>query len=216
MSQQLLILAAVAMAALAVLRVVRVRLGRTPHPDGILRVPFILAFIFVPPIVLSALTQPAAASSLLRGIAWMPPYLIFLGLFALLMGIVAIVVRLIAPGRSRPLLLLALVASEGDPDDVPFDPPVTAKLAASVASVDRANAVFPRGVEFPAQIEHAGFRYAWDALEVATAALEGGIAADRRLGLGVAAAARATAADARSRLDTLRRLAVDHGQAWAT
>jgi serine protease len=32
--------------------------------------------------------------------------------------------------------------SEGDPEDVPYDPPVTAKLAESVVLVDRANAVF--------------------------------------------------------------------------
>ena len=38
---------------------------------------------------------------------------------------------------------------------------------------------------------------------------------DHRLGLAVTSTVEATAVDARSRLDTLRRLAVDHGQAWA-
>jgi hypothetical protein len=52
-------------------------------------------------------------------------------------------------------------------------------------------------------------------LDGATRSLEGRIADDHRLGLAVARATTATASDARSRLDTLRRLAVDQGQAWA-
>lgn len=116
----------------------------------------------------------------------------------------------------RPTPSLALSASEGDADDVAYDPPVTAALAASVAGVDRANAVFPRGIEFPRQIERQGFRYAWDKLDAATTTLEGRIADDRRLGIPVAAVARAVAADARSRLNALHQRAVDRGQIWAT
>jgi hypothetical protein len=132
------------------------------------------------------------------------------------MWIAAVIVQLVARGRIRPLLLVALVGNEGDPEDVPYDPPVTAKLAESVAIVERANAVFPRGHEFPLQIDRAGFRFAWDALDSATGTLEDRIADDHRLGLAVASEAAAAAADARSRLDTLRRLAVDRGQVWAT
>jgi hypothetical protein len=75
--------------------------------------------------------------------------------------------------------------------------------------------VFPRGAAFPAQIARAGFRDDWDVLDGATRTLEGRIAADHRLGLAVGSGATATARDARSRLDTLRRLAGDQGQAWA-
>jgi hypothetical protein len=108
-----------------------------------------------------------------------------------------------------------LTGGEADPYDVPFDPPITAKLAESVGLVDRANAAFPRGVGFPTQIDRSGFRGDWEALDGATRSLEDRIAADFRLGLAVASGARVTAADARSRLDTLRRLAVEQGQAWA-
>ena len=43
----------------------------------------------------------------------------------------------------------------------------------------------------------------------------GRILDDRGLGLAVASGATAIATDARSRLDTLRRLALDNGQVWA-
>ncbi len=81
-----------------------------------------------------------------------------------------------------------------------------------MALVDRRNATFPRGVEFPAEVDRVGFRSDWDALDAATRALEGRMAEDRRLGLGVASAAMATALDARSRLDTLSRLATGRGR----
>ena len=214
-AQLLLILAIVAMIGLAALRLARVRAGRTPLPER--RRLFILAFLFIPPIVLGAVLQPGdGAAGPLRGLSAVPLYTVIVAGIALLMGLIALVVRAVAPGRSRPLLLLALVGSEGDPDDVPFDPPVTAKLAESVALVDRANAVFPRGPEFPIQVDRAGFRGAWDALDAATESLERGIADDYRLGVPVASTAKATAADARGRLDTLRNLAVDRGQAWGT
>lgn len=216
MTLQLLVLAVLAMTALAGMRVLRVQLGRSPHPDGWGRIPFIVAFLLVPPIALSAVVQPAATSNLMRGISWVLPYAVLVGGLALVMGIAALVVGRLAMGRTRRILLLALSASEGNPDDVPFNPPLTPALSTSMASVDRANGVFPRGLEFPGQIKREGFRYAWDELDSATKTLEGRIADDRRLGLPVASAARAVAADARSRLETLQRLAVDSGQVWAT
>lgn len=164
-------------------------------------------------IVVAALLAPPIA---LGAVSSLPVYIAVLLALVVLMWIAAVVVQLVARGRIRPLLLVALVGSEGDPEDVPYDPPVTAKLAESVALVDRANAVFPRGPDFPLQVDRAGFRFAWDALDDATGTLEGRIADDHRIGLAVASAAVATADDARSRLDTLRRLATDGGQVWAT
>jgi len=213
--QYLFIVAVAAMVLLAGMRLARVHFGRTPHPDGNVRVLFILGFLLVPPIALGILLHLGSTSGWLSGVAAVPLYALTLAGVAFVMWIAALGVRLFVTGRSRPLLLLALVASEGDPNDIPVDPPLTSRLAESMVVVDRANAVFPRGSEFPVQIDRTGFRFAWDALNAATVALEGLITADRRLGLGVASGARATAIDARSRLDTLRRLAVDRGQVWA-
>ena len=64
-------------------------------------------------------------------------------------------------------------------------------------------------------MDRPGFRSAWEALSAATTTLEGHIADDHRRRQPVAERALDTAADARSRLDTLRRLAAHHGQAWA-
>ena len=210
---QLFIVAVAAMIGLATMRSVRAHLGRTPHPDGRVRLPFIAAFLLVPPIVLGLVTRSADGPFV--GVAWIPFFVAMLGGLAIMMWIAAAVVRTSAPRRSRPLLVLALVASQDEPEDRGFDPPLSAKLAESQAVVDTANAVFPRGVDFPAQIDRAGFRPAWDALDAATRTLEGGIADDERRGSGVAAAATATAEDARGRLETLRRLAADGGQVWA-
>jgi soluble lytic murein transglycosylase-like protein len=96
-----------------------------------------------------------------------------------------------------------------------FDQPLTAPLAESQSFVDVANAVFPRGPKFPAQVDRPDFRAAWDALDAATRTLEGRIADDEGRGLGVASSATASAEDARGRLETLRTLASDGGQAWA-
>ena len=212
---QLLILAVAAMIGLGALRLTRVHLGRTPLPDGRGRLPFFLAFVAVPPIVLAVLIGMAPTEGLLRGGPSVLPYLAVLAGVWMVMWAAAVIVSLVVPGRWRPLMLLALVGREADLDDLPFDPPVTARLAESVALVNMANLVFPRGPEFPAQIERSGFRASWDSLDAATTTLEDRIAEDRRLGLGVASDVMATAKDARSRLDTLRRLAVEHGQAWA-
>ena len=217
MSLELLFtLAVVAMAVLAVSRVVRVRLGRSPHPEGIAKLLFVAGFLLLPPIALGVLVPPVTGSG---GIPVGPSvflYVIFVAGIASLMWIVAVVVNRVGSGSARRLLVLALVGRDGDPDDLPYDPPVTAALAESVARVAKTNAAFPRGLDFPIQIERADFRGDWDALDAATRTLEGGIAADRRQGLAVASSATAVAQDARSRLDTLRRLALDDGQTWAT
>jgi hypothetical protein len=200
---QLLMLAIAAMVGLAAVRLIRVHYGRTPLPEVRGMRLLIIAFLIAPVIILGAFSSVATYVGILLALV-------------VVMWIAAVVVQVVARGRIRPLLLLALVGNEGDPEDVPFNPPVTARLAESVALVDRANAVFPRGHEFPLQVDREGFRFAWDALDDATGTLEGRIADDHKLGLAVASEAAATAEDARSRLDTLRRLAVDRGQAWAT
>jgi hypothetical protein len=200
---QLFIIAVATMAGLATVRLVRVHFGRTPLPEvrG-MRL-----------IVLGSMLAPVIA----LGTAWsLPLYVAILFGLTIVTWLAAVVVQLVVRGRLRPLLLLALVGHEGDPDDVPFNPPITARLAASLAHVERANAVFPRGHDFPLQIDRSGFRFAWDALDAATGTLEGQIADDHRSGLAVASAAAAGAVDARSRLDTLRRLAIARGQVWAT
>jgi hypothetical protein len=193
------------------LRLVRVHLGREPLPER--RVLFVLGFLFVPPIVLGALAPSGEGQ--LPGAALAPVYAVIVAGLATLMWLAAMVVRRVAFGRPRSLLLIALVGSEGEPTAAQLDPPVTAKLATSMAAVDRTNAVFPRGLEFPTQIDRPGFRSAWDALDVTTTALEGQIAEAEGHGLAVASAASATAEDARSRLNTLRRLTTDEGRVWA-
>jgi hypothetical protein len=118
--------------------------------------------------------------------------------------------------RSGRLARLALVGVEADPArDIPSDPPITPQLAQGVVVVERANAAFPRGPEFPRQVDRAGFRADWDTLDGACRTLERNIASERLLAIGVCAKAEATARDARNRLDTLRNIAVQGGQAWA-
>ncbi|MHB8460181.1 MAG: hypothetical protein ACYDB6_08955 [Candidatus Limnocylindrales bacterium] len=212
---QLLVIAIAATIGLAMLRLAREHVGRTPLPEGRRRLAFMLAFLILPPIALGSLIEPATAAGQAGGIAWVPLYIVLLTVLAVLMWIVALIVRLVAPGRSGRLLLVALGGTERDPEEVHVEPPLTAELAESMALVERTNAAFPRGAEFPAQVDRPGFRFAWDSLDAATATLEGHIADDYRLGVGVASAATATARDARSRLDTLRGLAVGRGQAWA-
>jgi len=212
---QLLILAVVAMAGLVTFRLARAHVGRTPFPEG--RGSRLLAagFLAVPPFVFGMLIGPVATAPVLRGVLTVPSYLVILAALEILFWITAMVVRRVTHGRARALLVIALVGSVGDREEE-VDTPVTAQLAESLRLVDQANAVFPRGPEFPSQVERAGFHAAWDDLDAVTAALEGRIADDRRLGLGVASAATATARDARSRLATLRVIAIEHGQAWAS
>jgi hypothetical protein len=208
---QLVILAVASMAVLALLRVARVRAGRSALPEA--RRLFLLLFVVVPPVALGALTDGAVGA--FGGVTALPVYGPLLFGLAILMWGISLIVPHVAPGRSRAILLVALTGNEGDPEDVPYDPPVTAQLADSVALVNRANGVFPRGPEFPVQVEREGFRAAWDALDTASQRLEGQISKDHRLGVAVASSALAVAKDARARLDTLRRLASDSGQAWA-
>lgn len=212
--QQLFVLAIAGMVFLAVLRIVRVQTGRTPHPSGKAGLLFPVAFVALPPIALGALVGPGGGSGALPSLTWVPVYAIMLVGLMVVMRIAAVIVEAIAPRRLRRLLLLALVANEGDPYDMPFNPPVTPRLAAILALVDRTNAVFPRGMGFRDQVDREGFRGAWDALDEATGQLEGAMAEDVRLGRGVPSAAAATAKDARGRLDTLRRFAVEDGQSW--
>ena len=129
------------------------------------------------------------------------------------MILVAALVEGVAKGRTRQLLLIALLGNEGDVERLAFNPPVTARLAESIALVDRSNAAFPRGVEFPAQVERSDFASAWNALDGATRSLEERIASDRKLGLGVASDATATASDARARLLVLSGMAANRGLA---
>jgi hypothetical protein len=206
---QPLILAIVAMIGLAALRVIRARLGREPHPDGKARLPFILAFLIVPPVVLGTMF-----GAQLGGISWLPLYVVTVAVLAILMSITAMIVRIVAPVRSRPLLLMALNASKVKPSKR-IDPPLTTRLTASRILVDAANAVFPSGAVFPTHIDRPDFRRSWDSLNDATRVLETQIAEDETLGKGASSVATATADNARSRLETLRRLAAEGGQAWA-
>ena len=216
LQQQLIVAAAVMLVAVAVSRVVRVHYGRSPQPEGRARILFLLTLVFVPPIVLEVVHNPTGAEGQLHGIESVVLYLFALAGFAILMGIATLIVRLVVRGRARPILMLALAGSQPEPDDVPLDAALTPDMAESVELVDVANAVFPRGPEFAEQVDRPGFRAAWDSLDVATTALEEQIAEKRRLGVGVAYRAVDTARDARSRLNTLRRIAADEGQAWAT
>ena len=213
--QPLIILGIAAMACLAVLRVVRVNRGKTPLPDGRGRRLFLLGFLVVPPVVLGLLTQPAPPANQLWGIGAIPAYVAIVAVLVALMWIASKIVGQVSHSRNARVIQVALAGHEGDPYEARVDPPVTAKLAEIVVVVDRANAAFPRGPGFPSQVSRMGFREDWDELDGACRTLEGRIADDHRLGLSVAASCAETASDARSRLDTLRRLALDDGQAWA-
>ena len=202
MPLQLIVLGIVAMAGLAMLRVIRVHRGLTPLPDGRGRRLFLLGFVVVPPIALA-------------GIGALPMYVAIVAALAILMWIASQVIGLVANSRTSWLLRLALAGRQENLDDVRKDPAVTAALAESVRVVDRANAVFPRGPAFPVEVSRAGFRDDWDVLDGVTRTLEDRIADEHRRGLAVGSAATRTASDARSRLDTLRRLAGDQGQIWA-
>ena len=216
LQEQLIVAAAVVLGAVAVMRVVRVHFDRSPHPEGRARILFLLTLVFVPPIALEVVHNPTGAEGQLHGIESIVLYLGALLGFLLLMGIAALVVRLVFRGRTRQVLMLALVGSLPGPGDVPLDAALTPDMVETVELVDVANAAFPRGPEFAEQVDRPGFRAAWDSLDVATTALEERIAEKQRLGVGVAYRAVDTARDARSRLNTLRRIAADRGQAWAT
>ena len=213
--QQLIVLGIVAMAGLATLRVVRVKRGLTPLLDRRGRRLFMLGFVIVPPIALGVVTQPPPPANQLWGFGAVPAYVAIVATIVVLMWIASLLVRVFAHGRAGQVARLALVGYEVDPYDDLAEPAMTTKLADRVVIVDRANAAFPRGPGFPAQVSRLGFRDDWNGLDDATRALEGQIADDRRQGILVASKATTTADDARSRLDTLRRLALADGQAWA-
>jgi hypothetical protein len=213
---QVLLLAVVSMVGLAMLRLIRVHVGRTPLPDGRGRRVFLIAFVVVPPLAMAAAFQPATAAGPLRGLSSLPAYTLFVTALVIVMAIAAAVIGQVVHSRGGRLARLALAGSQDDPaTDIPSVAPITAQLARLVVLVDRANAAFPRGRDFPAQVERTDFRPDWDALDVATRTLERDIASERLLAIGVASHAEATATDARSRLDTLRRIAAQNGQDWA-
>ena len=136
---QLIVLGIVAMAGLATLRVVRFRRGLTPLPDVRGRRLLLFAFVVVPPIVLG-------------GIGALPEYVAIIAALAILMWIAALIVGMVSNGRTGRLVQIALAGREEDPYAVRADAPVTEELAESVRIVDRANAAFPRGAAFPAQV----------------------------------------------------------------
>jgi len=96
---------------------------------------------------------------------------------------------------------------------MPFDPPMSAELAETVAQVERLNDLFPRGRAFMNQASLPGFQSTWDALDDATRALESEIGEQRRLGLGVSERAGQIAEDARGRLSALKQAAGNTRQA---
>src|SRR6185436_16748321 len=134
--QLLLILATVAMAGLAFLRVMRVNRGLTPLPDGRGRRLFQLAFLVLPPIVLGVLTQPAPPANQLWGFGAVPTYVAIVAGLAILMWIAALFVGMVAHGRWAQIARVALAGQEVDPYDERADPPVTATLAESVGMVE--------------------------------------------------------------------------------
>ena len=169
----------------------------------------------MPPLALEIATNPQGQAGQLH---WIESVLVYVGgllIGTLAMAIVGLVVFWIARGRTRQTLLIALVGHDGGPGEVSFDPKMTPRLSECVALVDRRNAVFPRGSDFPMQVGRTGFRDDWDALDDATQALEDEIDTESKLGQGVSYLASSTAKDARERLESLRRIAVDDGRAWA-
>jgi hypothetical protein len=210
----LLLLVLAALAALAVGRVIRVRTGHEPQPDGGRMIVLAIFAFLVPPIALQTLLVPVPTKGQLDGVsATMLFGVLVLGFFVA-MWIAARVTAKFAPANLRPLLLLALSGDE-TPANMPFDAAMTGSLLEGTALVDTRNAAFPRGRDFLDQVNRPDFRAAWDSLDAATKNLEAGIAEAGRLHLGVAPRASQTATDARARLDVLRIDAAGHGQAWA-
>jgi len=206
---QLIALALASMSGLVALRIFRVNDGRTPLPEERGRRLFLLGFVVIPPLVLGAAT---GVGSPLRGLLSVPAYVAILAVLVTLMWLAAQLVPRVAHRRSGRLIRLALVGGAIAQNEWEANPPVTAPLADGVVGVQRANAAFPRGPAFPEQVTRPGFREDWETLDDATRRLEDGIASDVRLGLSVASSVRSVAADARSRLETLRGLSVDGGQ----
>jgi hypothetical protein len=108
--QQLFILAVAAMVGLAILRVARVT-WVARHPEGRGRRLFQLGFLIAPPIALGALVQSTTGWSPALRSRFVPFYGLIPGGLAILMGLLAVAVRRVAPARSRRALL-ALIGSE--------------------------------------------------------------------------------------------------------
>ena len=208
---QLVLLALLVMVGVSTLRVVRARSGRTPLPGGRAQVLLMVAILIVPPVAFNAFVEPSTTGAQPGLIGWLMVYALTVGVIVVLMRLAANVVKRFDHGPSRWTLLVALVGGEGDQGLVPFDPPLTAELAESLVLVNTTNAAFPRGPEFPEQINRPDFRTAWEGLDGATRILEGQIAGEREHGLEIASVATETALDARSRLNTLRGLALRRG-----
>jgi hypothetical protein len=211
---QLTLIAIITMAGLAALRLVRVRSGRTPLPEGRSRLLLLAAFVFVPPLAIAALAL-APGTSQVSAVISVGTYLAILAGVVLAMSTVAEVIGGLFNSQLAQVVRLALAGTDLDPDDIPRNVPLTARLTEILAIVRAADAAFPSGPGFPHESERPGFRSAWDALDRATKTLEEQMAADRKLGFGVAASAQTMAEDVRSRLSVLRRFASRNGQAWA-
>jgi hypothetical protein len=198
--QVVIVIAAIlAFVILALIRLDRVRSHRETFTSGQQAV-FVAAFLLVPPIVLQTLLNP-------KGVDAASATILYIGVVIViwvLESVAGLLVARFAPEHRRQMLLMALIGRDTS-GFVPFDPPLTEQLAADVTAVDRANAAFSRGTGFLAETHRAGFAADWQALDEATRALESGIAEQRRLRLGVSEQAIDVAADARGRLDTLRR-----------
>ena len=205
--------ALLAFIGLAALRIVRVHYHRE-GPSGWWKVAFVVGYLLVPPLVLQAIAAPKSGAVAVDPINAVLLYIPAVVTIWLLAQAAAFVVARVAPIKWRPILLLALIGRDSS-GMIAFDPPMTPALAADVERVDALNAAFPRGSAFIGQVSTPGFRTSWDALDSATLALEGDIAEQRRLRLGVSERAIDTANDARGRLDTLKRVAVEGGLVWA-
>jgi len=211
-----LLLGCTAMIALVALRLARARLGRSPFPDGRGQSLLVVAFLFVPPIAADWLIDPVVRATPLFSVAAVPLYLAVIAVVAVLMNVIVRLDTRLRPGHAHRWLRVALLGRDDDPDYLAYDPPVTGELAPLVVRVERSNAAFPRGAAFPEQVDRPGFRAAWDALDGDTTSLEQRLVSERQFGRPVPSEAVATAADARSRLETLRYLARASGQAWST
>jgi hypothetical protein len=205
------VIAAAVLVLFAVSRVLRVRAGMDARADGWKFWALFAAVLIVPPIALAVLAGPSSGRDDTRVIDAVVAYFAAVGVLAIGMGVVALLIRQFAPAGSQPTLMLALIGREARASDVPVNPAMTPELAASVALVEQRNAAFVRGPGFVEQTSMPGFAADWDALDEATRGLEKLIAERIALGAGVAQSATATAADARSRLETLRQAAAPGG-----
>ena len=188
--QQLFVLAIAGMVFLAVLRIVRVQTGRTPHPSGKAGLLFPVAFVALPPIRARCADRSWGGGS---------------GALPASRG--SRCTKLYHAGRAdgrdadrrrghrrghrteaaATLLLLAFVANEKGRSLRHAVQP--ARDAASRRDLDARRPdqrrLLPQGDGFRDQVDREGFRGAWDALDEATGQLEGAMAEDVRLGRGV-------------------------------